>query len=251
MDKIISRKNKLAMHMKKLGASRSYRSLCREYLCDGKKLLYDAVASDVTISAVLTSSSLPAELSPQVPVYCAERDIIDSISPLKTPQDTLFICKMDSEPTFDFTAGNHILLDGIQDPGNMGTIIRTADAFGFDSVILTGSCADIYNPKTIRASMGAIFRQKLFELTVPEISDIKKSMRIVGTAPDRAYSSISEVDLDNCIIAVGNEGSGLSEAILNLCGENFIIPIQDGCQSLNAAAAAAVIMWESVRRRGS
>jgi len=175
MDKIISRKNPLASHIKKLGTNRAYRELSGEFLCDGMKLLEDAVAGDAEITAILTASGIPFPLSVDTRVYYADRGLINSLSPLKNAQDTLFTCRTPIVcDEFDMT-GTHILLDGVQDPGNVGSVIRTANAFGIKSVILVDGCADPYNPKTIRASMGAIFRQRVINVTLSELGAIKDS----------------------------------------------------------------------------
>ena len=233
--------------MKKLGASRSYQEQCGEFLCDGMKLLEEAVMHGVEIKAVLTASQMPFSLPTETRVYSAPRDLIDSLSPLKNAQDTLFTCKIPKEDSgFDVAAGTHILLDGVQDPGNVGTIIRTANAFGINSVILTEGCADPYNSKTLRASMGAIFRQRICRMNVPELIRQKESgVRFIGAALDGR--DIRDISLKDAVIAIGSEGRGLSEDVLALCAERVTIPMSQDCESLNAAAAAAIIMWEIFR----
>ena len=247
MEKITSRKNPLCIHMKKLGASRSYQEQCGEFLCDGMKLLEEAVMHGVEIKAVLTASQVPFPLPVETRVYSVPRDLIDSLSPLKNAQDTLFTCKIpEKDAGFDAAAGTHILLDGVQDPGNVGTIIRTANAFGIRSVILTDGCADSYNPKTLRASMGAVFRHRICRMSVPELVRLRESgVRFIGAALDGR--DIRDISLKDAVIAIGSEGRGLSEDVLALCTERVTIPMSQECESLNAAAAAAIIMWEIFR----
>ena len=252
MEMLTSRRNPLAVHIKRLGADRNYRRECGEFLCDGIKLLEEAVKCEADIVAVLTSSHIPFPLSVDARVYHASRDIIDSLSPLKNAQDTLFTCK--TPPSGGFAGhegagmGAHILLDGIQDPGNLGAIIRTADALSFDSVITTGKTADLYNPKTIRATMGAVFRQKVHSMSISELAELKNSgVAFLGAVSGEGCASIYDVKLKNAVIAIGSEGQGLTADVLSLCSEVFTIPIAPHCESLNAAVAAGIVMWEAVR----
>ena len=146
--------------------------------------------------------------------------------------------------------GTHILLDSVQDPGNVGSIIRTANALGISSIILAGGCADPYNPKTIRASMGAIFRQSICDMNLAEFAGLKESgVRIIGAVLGKDCRYISDLNLKDSIIAIGSEGRGLSAEILHLCDELFTIPMYQECESLNASVAAAIIMWESTKCR--
>ena len=245
MEKITSRRNPLCMHIKKLGESRSYRESCGEFLCDGEKLLEEALTFGAEITAVLTASRIPFPLSVDTRMCYTDHSIIDSVSPLKNAQDTLFTCKIpQSAESGDCFTGTHILLDGVQDPGNVGTIIRTANAFGIKCVILTGACADPYNPKTVRASMGALFRQRICRLEIAELSRLKElGVRFIGAVPGEKSKDISRVKLSDSIIAIGSEGQGLSEEVLTLCSMKVRIPISTECESLNAAVAAAIIIW--------
>ena len=257
MEKITSRKNPLCAHIKKLGASKSYRIENREFLCDGLKLLEEAANNEVIVKTVLTCGTLPFMLPPETRVCFTTRDIIDSISPLKNAQDTLFICDMPDNSMvqtdgscreFLSGSGDYILLDGLQDPGNVGTIIRTANALGITGVMLYGKCADLFNPKTIRATMGALFKQKVFTVGYGELSALKeKGATIIGASIGDNCRDITKISLNNSIIAIGSEGCGLSNSISSLCEELITIPISSDCDSLNAAVAASIIMWEIER----
>ena len=255
MEKITSRRNPLCVHIKKLGADRGYRDSCGQFLCDGIKLLEEAVTYGAEIIAVLTASNVPFPLPVDAKVYRADRSIISSLSPLKNAQDTLFTCSVPKDNTdTDTQAYAHvtqILLDGVQDPGNVGTIIRTANAFAIGCVLLTSGCADPYNPKTIRASMGAVFRQRVRRMDLSGLKGLKAGgARFVGAATSAGEGCIdlSCAALEGAIIAIGSEGRGLSESVLMLCDETVTIPIAPECESLNAAVAAAIIMWEARRQ---
>lgn len=246
MNEIKSRKNPLIIHIKKLGAESEYRRSQQEFVCDGEKLLNEAVSNGVEIRAVLLSGNKPEWLPDTIPIYKVEQDIIESVSPLKNPQNVIFSCGMPvmNEP-LDMS-GFHVILEGIQDPGNVGTIIRTAAAFNVTSVILTGSCADPYNPKTIRATMGALFRQRIAAMTIHEIASLKShGLKLYGAALSNNSKDIRGISLKNAAVLIGSEGSGLSEEILRLCDEKIIIPMAPNSESLNAAIAASLIMWEA------
>ena len=141
------------------------------------------------------------------------------------------------------------MLETVQDPGNVGTVIRTANAFGMDAVILTGDCADIYNPKTVRATMGAIFRQRVITCTLDGLRALleKNRLPLYGAALSDRARDIRGVELKNAAAAIGSEGHGLSRALLDMCESELIIPMQPGSESLNAGIAAAVVMWEMSR----
>lgn len=246
MNRITSRRNPVCVHLKKLGASRDYRESCGEFLCDGIKLLSEAVKCGAEVLTVLTSSPVPFPLPLDTKVFYAERNMIDSISPLKNSQSVIFSCRILGNDGNISPGERSVLLDGIQDPGNAGTIIRTANAFGIGTVILTGDCADLYNPKTIRATMGAVFRQRVVKMSLSELKKLKScGVRFVGAAIGSDCVDISCANLADALIAIGSEGKGISKDVLSLCDEKVVIPIAPSCESLNAAVAAGIMMWSS------
>ena len=140
-----------------------------------------------------------------------------------------------------------MVLDGVQDPGNVGTILRTADAFGADGVFLVNGCADLYNPKTVRATMGAIFRCPTWSCGLEEGLELLVGIPLYGAALRSDTTDVRTVDYSRCALAVGSEGRGLSQALLAACTKTLLIPMQPHCESLNAAVAAAVLLWEAAR----
>ena len=253
----------MALHLKRLGTSVGYRRHTGEFLCDGMKLLEDAVNSGTTITVALTAAPIPFPLPADTRVCHADRGLINSLSPLKNAQDILFACKMRGQGSASigqgakgapmpreifFNGGTHILLDNVQDPGNVGAIIRTANAFNIKSVIFYGACADEHNPKTIRASMGAVFRQHTCKMDLEELAAIKDGgVRFIGAALGEGCRPVNDVDFRDAVIAIGSEGYGLRMEIRSLCDEMATIPIAPGSESLNAAVAASIIMWEAQR----
>ena len=142
-----------------------------------------------------------------------------------------------------------MLLDGVQDPGNVGTILRTLDAFDADGLLLTGGCADPYGWKAVRSSMGAVFRRPIYSGTPEELAALlhRSGLPLYGAALREDTVDTRQADYTRCTLAIGSEGRGLSREVLDLCDQTIRIPMSDRCESLNAAIAAAVLLWESWR----
>ncbi|MBQ3355685.1 MAG: RNA methyltransferase [Oscillospiraceae bacterium] len=241
MERITSSQNPLLRHIRKLQGSRAYREEQREFVADGFKLLEEAIKWYPKLKTVLVSEM---QTLPALPdgVRCVEipASLMQSLSDMKTPQGVLFTCEMPDWETAQVSTGM-LLLDRIQDPGNLGTILRTADAFGVP-VALTNGCADPYSEKTIRASMGAVFR------TAPQRIDMERvlsgSVPIAVTALTPLAADIRDVDLRDYLVVIGSEGQGVCKELLQASQKQLIIPMQPRCESLNAAIAAAIVMWQ-------
>ena len=143
----------------------------------------------------------------------------------------------------------YVVLDGVQDPGNVGTILRTADAFGADGLFLVNGCADLYNPKTVRATMGAVFRCPVWSCGSEALQTLlaASGLPLYGAALRSDTADVREVDYSRCALAIGSEGRGLSPELLGICTRTVRIPMREHCESLNAAVAAAVLLWEARR----
>ena len=253
MERITARTNPLMQHMKKLGNDAAYRRETGLFLCDSPKLLGEAVRwgaeiVEVALSEDMTLDTLPkCERMVQIP-----RDVMASISPMKTPQGALFTCRLPHSALPEkLTGRRYVVLDAVQDPGNVGTILRTLDAFDFDGLLLLEGCADPWSVKTTRASMGAVFRRDIYTLTAEELFPLlqRSDLPLYGTALREDTVDAREADLSRCAIAIGSEGRGLSEGVLARCDKTLKIPMSDRCESLNAAVAAAVLLWESFRNQ--
>jgi TrmH family RNA methyltransferase len=187
--------------------------------------------------------SLPAD----VKQYIAGADLFDYVSPMKNSPGPLFTLAIPAEAAPRFARA--ILLENVQDPGNVGTVIRTAAAMDVDTVLLCGACADVYSPKTARATMGAIFRERLVHTDVAGAKALceKNGLPLYGAALSKRASDIRGLDLRRAVVAVGSEGRGLSAGLLEKCDGELIIPMTEGSESLNAAVAASILMWEMYR----
>ena len=249
MEKITSRKNRIITHLRAAASDRAYREGCREFICDGEKTLREALEYKARIKCVLWKEKEgDIQLPEDVQQYCAPSELFEYASPLKSSAGPAFTVQMpdrDAERRIE----RAIVLENLQDPGNVGTVIRTANAFDIDAVILVGACADLYNPKTVRASMGAIFRQSVLETDIRGLEALMERHRLplFGAALSDRAEDLRNVELHRSAVAIGSEGRGLSRELLNICSGEIIIPMSPDSESLNAAVAASVIMWEMSR----
>ncbi len=251
MERITSRKNPLIGHIRKLLSDRAYRRECGEFVGDGVKLLEEAVRWNAPLTCVVCTADvdLPA-LSDVVRTVEVPRDVMESISPMKAPQGALFLCRMGSLAAPEKLEGNHwLVLDGLQDPGNVGTIWRTADALGADGLLLTEDCADPWNHKTVRSTMGACFRLPIYQMQRQTLLALieRSDLPLYVTALRDDTIDLRDADLTRAAVVIGSEGRGASEELLAASHKTLKIPMRERCESLNAAAAATVVLWEMAR----
>jgi len=249
MEQITSRKNPWIQTLRALAADASARRAQGLFLCDGQKTLSDALHSAAAVDAVFWKGSADsAALSADTAQYLLPPELYDYVCPLKNSPGPLFTVRI-PERSAEGPISNAIVLENVQDPGNVGTVIRTANAFQIGAVILCGSCADLYSPKTVRATMGAIFRQRVLTAALEELPALLKhnGLPLYAAALSARAQDIHTLDLHRSAVAVGSEGRGLSEDFLALCDGQLIIPMNPDSESLNAAVAASVIMWEMFR----
>ncbi len=242
--RISSRKNPQLQQVKKLLSSRKERENAGLFVADGTKLLQEAVKFYPGLETVILSDGVEAEVPEHVRVIRVPEDVMESISPMEAPQGALFICRMPEKTSFQPKPGM-LLLDGIQDPGNIGTILRTADALEIPAVLLEG-CADAYSHKVVRASMGAVFRTPVVQTTWAEAQAACKEagIPVAVTALSQRAEDIRQADLSKMAVVIGSEGRGVRQEVLNNADAELIIPMNPRCESLNAAIAAAIVMWQ-------
>ena len=251
MEIITSRANSLCTHLRKLGTSASYRRQNGEFLCDSPKLLEEALLHGGDLHTVVFTEGAALPVIPAgVRLVQVPDDLMKSVSPSQTPQGVLSVCGMPQQTLPEKLDGKrYMVLDGVQDPGNVGTILRTTDAFGADGLLLVNACADLYNPKTVRATMGAVFRCPVWNCTVEQLRALldASSLTMYGAALRKDTVDARSVEYTRCAIAVGSEGKGLSAEMLDACDQTILIPMREHCESLNAAIAASVLLWEAAR----
>ena len=187
---------------------------------------------------------------PEDILYSVSDSVFEKISTESSPQGVICVCKACSFPQSLPEKGSFLFLESVRDTGNLGTIIRTAVSLGVEGIVLSPDCADIYNPKTLRASMGAVFAADIFmpaEFSAA-VTSAKKYGKVYATA---LYDNSLELGkfkvCKNDSFIIGNEGQGITEEIRSLADNTVIIPMTGKTESLNAAAAAAIIIWEMTR----
>ena len=268
---ISSRQNPHVVLLSKL-AEKKHRYAEGLFRFDGIKLFRDALGRadiftvvlrepmSVAVSAEVQGGLSRGEISEDRLLFVSE-SVFDTLTEESSPEGIITVAKrLDNLHVFlecsnlDVLSGKKLLLaESIRDPGNLGTVMRSCGALGIDTLILSDDCADLYNPKTVRSSMGALFR--LPTVTVPRenmpslVSALRQRGRRVFAAALRENAlRIGELALrDGDCFVIGNEGHGLSEEIIDACDSAAIIPMTEGSESLNAAAAAAICIWETVR----
>lgn len=250
MERVTSRQNSTVQHIKKLASNRKYRRQAGEFLCEGPKMWAEAMRWGWSVSTLLTSEEsilreyegTPARsllVSPELLSYTADTE---------TPQKLLFTCRMPELPEA-LPGGRLLVLDGVQDPGNVGTVWRTADAFGMDALVLLPGCADPWSPKVVRATMGACFRLPVLSCALEELTALLAdgNIPLYATALRENTQDIRTVDLSRAAVVIGSEGAGVSDRVLEQCEKTLKIPMRERCESLNAAMAAGIVLWESWR----
>ena len=243
-ERITSRKNTFLQQTKKLLSSRKAREEAGSFVADGTKLLKEAVQYDSSLHTVILSDGVEAQIPEGVRIIRVPGDVMESISPMASPQGALFLCRLPEKTAFVPCAGM-LLLDGIQDPGNLGTILRTADALDIPVALLEG-CAEPYSHKVVRASMGAVFRTKVVQTTWQEAKSACDAAGIpIGvTALSERAKDIRDADVKAMAVVIGSEGQGVRREILDAADAQLIIPMNPHCESLNAAVASTIVMWQ-------
>lgn len=268
---ITSRQNSAVSYVCKL-SNKKYRDAERKFRIDGIKLFEEAVLSNINIENVFLRSGSLERVLPVIDkspikaekIKVLSNEVFEKISEEKSPDGIICVAEYidglhrsiktdrDTSDIADLLSGRIFAVESVRDPGNIGTIIRTAAAFGIDSLLLSNDCADIYNPRTLRAAMGALFRQRI--ILVDDMSCAVKKIKALGR---RVYAAalgessqllgrepLGEAD---CIV-VGNEGHGISRETAEACDGSILIPMMPEAESLNVAVAAAVCMWEQFGR---
>ena len=242
--RITSRKNPFLQQVKKLLSSKKAREEAGLFAADGTKLLAEAVKHFPGLDTVILSDGVEAKVPEHVRLIRVPGDVMESISPMQSPQGALFLCRLPEKKVFAPVPGM-LLLDGIQDPGNIGTILRTADALDIPVALLEG-CADPYSHKVVRSSMGAVFRTPVIQCSweTVQAACAEAEVPIGVTALSERARDLRQSSLKNMAVVIGSEGQGVRKEILEAADEELIIPMNPHCESLNAAVAATIVMWQ-------
>lgn len=242
--RITSRKNPQLQQVKKLLSSKKAREEAGLFVSDGTKLLEEAVKYYDGLDTVILSDGVEAAVPEDVRIIRVPGEVMESLSPMASPQGALFLCRLPEKREFVPKKGM-LLLDGIQDPGNLGTILRTADALDVPVVLLEG-CADPYSHKVVRSSMGAVFRTPVIQSSWEEVrwACVEGGIPVGVTALSDRAKDLRQADLGTMAVVIGSEGQGVRKEILSQADGELIIPMNPHCESLNAAVAATIVMWQ-------
>jgi TrmH family RNA methyltransferase len=228
---------------------KKYRKINNLFIIEGEHLVKEAYKKGLLKELILLDDT-KLDLDIDVDTIYVTKEIINKITDLETSPNILGICKIANN---DKLVGNkYLILDNIQDPGNLGTIIRSAKAFNIDTIILSKDTVDLYNPKVVRATQGIMFHINIvitdIEYIINELK--KKGIKIFGTDVKNGMtpSSIPSIDKDKFALVMGNEGSGVKEEIKKLCDDNLYIKMNNEVESLNVAVATSIILYEFNRR---
>ena len=242
--RITSRKNPLLQQVKKLLSSKKARQEAGLFAADGTKLLEEAIRYAPGLDTVILSDGVEVSVPEGVRRIRVPEDVMASISPMAAPQGALFLCKLPENGEFTPKPGM-VLLDGIQDPGNLGTILRTADALDIPVALLEG-CADPYSHKVVRSSMGAVLRTQVVQTCWEQAREAcrRASIPIGVTALSQRAIDLRQAPMKDMAVVIGSEGQGVRQEILDSADAELIIPMNPHCESLNAAIASAIVMWQ-------
>lgn len=259
---ITSKQNSYIKEYRKLVEQRKYRRQSGFFPCEGAKLAVEAVKSGCTLGEYAFVTAAAAEKYPECinllhngcKLLQISEDVASSISDTKSPQG-IFITvrhldKILNLSTID-NSKQFIILENLQDMGNIGTIVRSCDAFSIDGVILVGDCADVFAPKTVRSAMGSLFRLPIYCCDTEEaITLLQKGGFTVYSAElsDRSVKLGEEKFPEKTAVVIGNEGNGVTDTVKRLCDKSLFIPISSA-ESLNASVAASVIAWQLSQSR--
>ena len=262
MNQIITSKdnNNIKLYQK-ISSNKKYRSEFKMFPLEGLRLIKDAVSENAELHCVLVTESCMKKLSmhgealdflteelKKKTLYISD-ELGEKLASTEGTQGIFAVCSALDNPSISDTiksGGRYIILYRLQDPGNMGTVIRTADAMGVDAVIAV-NCCDIFSPKTIRSTMGSLFRMKI---CTASSEDVFKRLRETGVTSYAAVIDSDAVSLTDCsfkdggAVFIGNEGNGLPQDIAEECDHKLTICMHGNVNSLNAATAASIIMWE-------
>lgn len=252
MKSITSIKNPAVQEARALETAKE-RSRQRAFLLDGEHMVEEGLrCCPERVTAVFVDEKRAEDYHAllslaRCEVYAVPQHVLGAISQVKTPQGIAAVCQQPQARSLAGMGDRLILLENVQDPGNVGTVLRTLDAAGFDGCVLTPGCADPFGPKTLRATMGSIFRVPL--CTVPDAAQAAQALgqsgyAVIGAALDgEPFYQRGALPGRVCVI-IGNEGQGITRRTLDSCTHRFRLPMHGGAESLNAAVAAAIFMYE-------
>lgn len=260
MQKITSKENEFIKHIKKL-KDKKYRDISNEFIIEGIKLIQEAIQEKAKINQIIICDdcekveAIPKELMYEIAkhecIYVTKK-VFEAITGVIAPQGIIAILEK-SNPHQEIKYNEDIIvaLDDIQDPGNLGTILRTVDSVGLTQILVSKGTADAFNPKVVRSTMGAIFRVNIIECEdlSQTLKEIKKHKYEIMVTSLQTQNSIYDIDYRKKVIVIGNEANGVSEQIQKIADKKVKIPMLGKTESLNASVATGIMLYEYVRQK--
>lgn len=260
MQSISSKENELIKHIKKL-KDKKERDISNEYVIEGIKLIQEAIQENVNIKQIIVcddcdkTEGIPKDLMYEIAKYdCVyvTKKIFKYISEVQEPQGILAVIEKNNlDKDIDYNQDIIVALNDVQDPGNLGTILRTVDSIGLTQILVSKGTADSYNPKVVRSTMGAIFRIKIIECEDLEkiLKEIKKHKFKIVVTSLQTENTIYEINYNKKVIVIGNEAKGVEQKIQQIADEKIKIPMLGKTESLNASVATGIVLYEYVRQK--
>lgn len=260
MNIISSKDNENIKNIRKL-KEKKYRDITNDYIIEGIKLVREAIEENVNIKTIVVcddcekNGTLDKKLLYEIAkfncIYVTEK-VFNLLTDVSNPQGILAVVeKNNNGKDINYNQDLILILDNVQDPGNLGTIMRTADSVNLKQIIVSKGCGDIYNPKVVRSTMGAIFRVEILEKENLEeaIAEIKKHGFKTMATDLATSSSIYDEKYNKCAVVIGNEANGVSKQVLDIVDNKIKIPMLGKTESLNASVATGIILYEYVRQK--
>lgn len=253
---ITSKDNDVIKSIKKL-KEKKYRDETNTFIIEGIKLIEEAMEEKIQIEKIVVCNEFNENFSQELLYKIAKYDVIyvpknifKLLTDVSNPQGILAVVAKNKKDEIDYSQDFYLILDNIQDPGNMGTILRTADSINLNQIIVAKGGSDCYNPKVVRSTMGAIFRVNVFECDLEkEIKNLKKHKIKILATDLNTKNTIYDTEYEKTAVVIGNEANGVSEKILQLSDDRIKIPMLGRTESLNAGVATGIILYEVVRKR--
>ena len=257
---ITSKDNDTIKFLKKL-KDKKYRDQENAYIIEGAKLIKEAIQENIKIKMVIlcdgcsAENAIDSDLKYEIAKYeciCVSEKIFLGLTNVVNPQGILAVVEKNNNTNeIDYNDNLFLILDDLQDPGNMGTILRTADSINLKQIIVSKGSADVYNPKVVRSTMGAIFRIKVIESDdlSKTIKEMKKHKIKVAATSLQTDKSIYDINYEKTAIVIGNEANGVSDKVLETVDEKIKIPMAGKTESLYASVATAIVLYEAVRQK--
>lgn len=256
MQVITSKDNEKIKELRKIKDNKKVRDEKKVFIVEGTKMLEEAINEKAEIDTIVIcedclekktiEDSLMYEIAKYECIYVSEK-IFATLTEVVHPQGVLAVIKQKESHKINFDENLIVVLDNIQDPGNLGTIIRTADAAGLTQILVANNSVDAYNPKVIRSTMGAIFRVNVIE--IDGVKDLKEAGYKVIATSLQGKQNIYDIQYNKHAIIIGNEANGVSKELIDAADIKAKIPMPGKTESLNASVAASVIIYENVRQQ--